>query len=333
MRRALIWATIVVLATSVAVIGADRTAGGAPVAGAAAPGTSTITGEVRVDFGTFTAGINSLPVRLVDAATNTLVAKRRTTVEARYTFTDVPAGTYLVQFLDTDHFWGTQWYDHVTGRGSATPIVVGDGVTVSGIDALLPPVSGVTGTVTADGSPRSGIDVRLYRSATGELAAKTVTAADGTYALLDLPLGDYHLRFSDPSGELALQWYGGGSSVTGAATVTVNHFVNTVADAAMTPSGTISGTVSGSGSGLAGITVRVYLATGGPRVVKLHTDAAGSFAVSLPVGTYAVQVGDTGGPWVQQWWDGASTIGHATPVAVTAGGDVALDVTLAPSSP
>ena len=109
MRRMLVWIAIVALSTSAATMRTGSTAGAVPAAPAVIPGTSTVTGEVRVDFGTFTAGINDLPVRLVDAATNTLVAKRRTTLEARYTFTTCPAGALaLVQFLDTDHFWGTQ---------------------------------------------------------------------------------------------------------------------------------------------------------------------------------------------------------------------------------
>jgi len=331
MRRMLVWIAIVALSTSAAAIGVGSTAGAVPAAPAVVPGTSTVTGEVRVDFGTFTAGITDLPVRLVDAATNTLVAKRRTTLEARYTFTDLPAGTYLVQFLDTDHFWGTQWYQGASGRATATPIVVGDGVTVSGIDGLLPPVSGITGTVTSDEAPRAGIDVRVYEIASGRLAGKTVTAPDGTYAVLELPLGRYHVRFSDPASAFALQWFGGSASESGAATVTVSHFVNSIADASLAAAGTISGTVTGSGSGLGGMSVRVYPLGGGSRVAKVYTAADGSFAVTVPVGSYAVQIGDVGGPWLQQWWDGAAVIGHATPVVVTAGGTAEVDAALTPA--
>jgi len=50
-----------------------------------------------------------------------------------------------------------------------------------------------------------------------------------------------------------------------------------------------------------------------------------------PVGSYAVQIGDVGGPWLQQWWDGAAVIGHATPVVVTAGGTAEVDAALTPA--
>ena len=151
------------------------------------------------------------------------------------------------------------------GSGDGDAIVVGDGVAVSGIDGLLPPVSGITGRWRGTGSPRAGIDVRVYEIASGRLAGKTGHHTDGTFAVLDLPLGSYHVRFSDPASALALQWFGGSASESGATTVTVSHFVNSIADASLAAAGTISGTVTGSGSGLGGTSVHVYPLGGGRR--------------------------------------------------------------------
>ncbi|MFN2615438.1 MAG: carboxypeptidase-like regulatory domain-containing protein [Actinomycetota bacterium] len=121
------------------------------------------------------------------------------------------SGTYKVRFDDChyppDH--ATVWYDGKQSQGDATPVSVTLGEVTTGIDAIMPPVSHITGTVTdTEGVTLGGVCVNAYDTSFDWLASAT-TDTDGTYSVA-VPSGDYKIDFQDCSdGTLVEQWFRG----------------------------------------------------------------------------------------------------------------------------
>ena len=125
-----------------------------------------------------------------------------------YEFTNVPAGTYFIEFTE---FPGAsdQWYDGTSSFGSATAVVVNAGAATTVDVQLAATVPGsISGTVTASGgAPASGgcVEARLFDGSSDNntvWATYTTCAIDeaGDYSFDALPAGRYLLRFTDFSG-------------------------------------------------------------------------------------------------------------------------------------
>ncbi len=182
---------------------------------AATPG--SITGTV-----TNTAGLPLSGVRIsVETRTTTPGgAETWTEIQAtpaltdaagRYTVSVPPTAAgaegYVVGFHATGH--ATRYHAGVRNREQATRLTVTDGQQRSGINAQLPRVGTVGGTVTnTAGEPIAGVTVttlELSVSATGVRTWRPVTGATGftntagVYRL-EAPAGQYRMRFSAPGG-------------------------------------------------------------------------------------------------------------------------------------
>ena len=166
-----------------------------------------------------------------------------------YRVTGLTAGKYLVYFGDPFCpagfvagpfgfvFPGTnfapQWYSDQAAQSAASEVTVNAAGNTIGIDASLALDGGISGTVTdASDAPVAGECVTavpvnpvpdpLLSQALDNVIA--VTAADGAYALVDLPPGSYKVQFSTGCGDsgFATQWWDNATSAQTATSISVS---------------------------------------------------------------------------------------------------------------
>lgn len=190
-----------------------------------------------------------------------------------------------------------------------------------------PCVSGVLrGMVTASGTPQPGIAVRLYAASDGHFVRKTVTGPVGNYWFSSIPPGDYQLRFSDPTGQLVLEWFDDQPVSATADVLHITARAETIADADLTVAARMSGMVTGGGSGLGGINVRVYGATTGALVAKTTTGSDGSYAIEALTGQdVKIRFSDPTGFHQLQWYGGGTTFADAPQFTLVPGETVVAD--------
>lgn len=154
---------------------------------------SEITGTVTDGDGHPVAGI------CVQATTATAVGSlARTDQQGRYAVLLSAAGDYRVQFVDctdTPRFAGQWWHDAQRAQ-DATPVTVGDGSIVTGIDARL--TAGAPGSISGrvvnvNGAAVTAGCVVLYLP--NQYALFAPVGSDGTYSISGAPSGTYALAF------------------------------------------------------------------------------------------------------------------------------------------
>jgi hypothetical protein len=111
--------------------------------------------------------------------------------DGSYSITGLPAGKYAVSFGKGARL---SWYHDMQTFGDADLVVLSGGEHRSGINGVLLAGSSISGRVTSlAGAPIGGVWVYFD----GPRYGKVETDAAGTYAISDLPPGDYTVRF-DP---------------------------------------------------------------------------------------------------------------------------------------
>lgn len=122
--------------------------------------------------------------------------------------TTPPEGEYVVYFVPpAGSGLARIWSGQTRWRAMADPVLVPhDAPQVA--DAWLAASAGVTGRVTTgDGTGVGGVAVSAYAPTDRWVpTARAVTGADGTYALTDLPSGEYAVGFRAPI-DNRLRWY------------------------------------------------------------------------------------------------------------------------------
>lgn len=167
-----------------------------------------------------------------------------------YQVTGLTAGKYLVYFGDpfcpfngffpgpfgfllASTNFAPQWYNDQPARSTATQVTVTAATNTIGVDASLEIDGGISGTVTDAGhAPVAGECVTAvpFNPTPDPLSGQTldnsiaVTAADGSYALVDLPPGHYKVEFSTGCGDSGYQtqWWHHASSAEKATVITVS---------------------------------------------------------------------------------------------------------------
>lgn len=123
-------------------------------------------------------------------------------------FGGLPASqTYLIDENgpgDNDPYHLEQFYKSQAGADTFTPVVVVNNQTTSGINDVMPTLGVISGTITdTTGAPAQAV-ISAYATANdfynNTPVRATVTNSDGTYSLIDLPVGKYFIAFTPQAG-------------------------------------------------------------------------------------------------------------------------------------
>jgi len=154
------------------------------------------------------------------AATNgPPTATTQTGGTGNYQFAGLPAGSYKVQFVPSaGSGYGTVWYGGSANAEDSSVLDVTAGSHLTWVDAYLTDTStSLAGTVNhgAPGNPVNGATVSLFSPGdTTTPVATTTTAANGSYSFVDLPAGNYLVKFT--AATYATQWYYGSKTAADA---------------------------------------------------------------------------------------------------------------------
>lgn len=256
------------------------------------------------------------------------------------------AGNY---FALTDNWWGhvdELWDDIPCSAGcvvtDGTPIVVTGGVSVTGVDFALDPGGWINGTLTdtSTGLPVGEAGVEVF-NASGTRVMTAFAGDDGVYWGSGLPTGEYFLRAYSWAGYLSelyddIPCWEGCDPVEGTPVSVTAPDITYDIDFALSLGGSITGTITEENSGNPVVEADVIIFDGlGDPIVWVMPDPLGNFdSGAIPEGSYFVLV-DSWDDWqVDEVYDDLACADFCdpedgTPIAVTVGGAVDLDIELA----
>ncbi|WBM79389.1 carboxypeptidase regulatory-like domain-containing protein [Cryobacterium breve] len=161
----------------------------------------TITGTVTKTGSDGTVPSTSGYVRVIAADNEDSVAYGSTDTSGHYSVSGLRAGSYKVIFNSFDNtVVSGKWYHNASDFDSATPVVVGDKATVSGIDENLEKASSLSGTLTQTSTGPVSADTVLlasiYSAKSGRLLRESPADATGKYTFGSLMAGTYKVGFS-----------------------------------------------------------------------------------------------------------------------------------------
>lgn len=305
----------------------------------AKPDTSTISGTVT-SGGASRGGIVVEP-EIWYAGSWHVMAHVITAADGTYRAHVATPGTYRVHFEDPSGVLGEQWWDAAATAVDATPVEVGSGVALTGIDADLTgptPTGGIDGTVQdADAAPIGDVEVTAY--AWSEIEGRWTavdharTGYDGRYAITGLPVGTYRVGFDGPSRDWIDEFHHDSATVDAAVDVAVTADEPAHVDAVLAPSpGDLVGRItSDADAALDGVRVELWAEVDGAWSVVRSTplSSSGYYLLSgLAQGDYRLGVRDTAGRHDETFWPGVPTLAEATPVWVPRGAVSSYDLTL-----
>jgi hypothetical protein len=272
--------------------------------------------------------------------------------EGKYTISGLQPGEYRVVFANDfspgDEFY-KQYWNHVSSESEATPVVISEGSSITGIDAALEARKpyygeGIEGRVLEAGTNAriKGIEVCAYETSGGAdleglYGSCTETNAAGEYALLGLSASTYVVEFSTPFGSEVnyVTSYFNEAASAAATPITIEaHTIRTEIDASLDHGGRVTGRVisAATGTPIDGI-VACALGMNTESVGCAATNRNGEYAMSgLATGSYAVGFAappESGLNYLKQYYSGQSSASTANPVTVrveetTSGIDVQL---------
>ncbi|MCW2833593.1 MAG: S-layer protein [Nocardioides sp.] len=266
-----------------------------------------------------------------------------------YTIKNAPTGQQVVRFVDPIEEYSPEYYNNVTSPSEATPVMVGVGQAVGGINAALTPLPvdptrtvEVTGTVRDNlGVPVVGAEVTALttpaRPADRTNVERVYSNRQGVYSFKNLEKvqGESQFKISvnayvqgdDNAFGLFGSWYGGGQDYERAPVVTVTPGTPVGAvDVTLERAGGIAGSVTGLPGTPLEPSVSVLGADDGlghPSpvffdLVDFESDATFE-SRSLRPGTYKVRFDDSSGFHAGEWWKDKSAVDDAVVVTVKSG--------------
>ena len=196
----------------------------------------SISGTVRDGAGKLQAGVC---VAAVPADPGNGFAEAVTGPHGAYQLRQLGAGTYHVYLGDafcgssrTGHVFAPQWYKNQQSEAAATDVTVTAGATATDINARLAAGGTISGSVTHQSQPVAGecvtaVPVNPTPDPVFGITLNPVigvTTSDGSYSLVDLLPGQYHVEFSIGCGAsgFATQWWQQASSEQSATTINVS---------------------------------------------------------------------------------------------------------------
>ncbi|NBB92594.1 MAG: hypothetical protein GVY32_05430 [Gammaproteobacteria bacterium] len=234
-----------------------------------------------------------------------------TDASGEYAFSPLDPGVYFVQFEDSGGTLPGEFYLDVATFDRATPIVVEDAA-VAGIDAVLDgaqsSVGGglISGAVTdPSGSALEGIQVSCQPvdpDVIDDQPCFGITGADGGFAIGGrLLTDDYEVRFTDPAGVYATEYFNDRIFSQDADTVAASPGTETTGvDAELAEGATIEGTVTREDGNFYPITAVSLLRQQPVSGDWLFVDSSvqlndGNYRIEgIPAGTYRVRFLGTG---------------------------------------
>jgi hypothetical protein len=289
---------------------------------AADPATGSVTGTL-VDGGTPVADAS---VRLIVVSGGSGLPSTETDDEGRFRFDDVQPGTYTLRFDMPGGGFVWQYHPGVTDLAAATPFTVAAGGVVTVDEAVIPHGSLGGRVTTDDGAPAAGAEVYLYPSGGGRMAwTVRRTDADGTYRFDYPPLGEFSLAFTSTGRNSSLQWFPRSLDPYEGERGVIRPGEHTTVDERLLPVGAVRGRFTRNGEPVANVTVSLGPPTPDGYIYTPFTSTAadGTFLLWLFPGEYRIFFRPPAGQ--DQWFDGAETYDAATPVTVTAGGEVVIE--------
>ena len=274
----------------------------------------------------------------------------RTGQNGEYTIPEIPAGSYIVEFLvpfqggpgasQRDLDYAAQYYAGKTTQAEAEEVTVAAGEATLGVDAAMQPGGEITGVVTdaVTHDPIAGIEACAYRPLVAEDPPSRcgVTNDSGEYTIDPLVSGEYVVVYTAPSNgrlDYARQYYDDQafSEQANEVPVTVGETTPGI-DAAMQSGGDIIGRVrvAATGGPLMNAEVCAFslaaLSVGDETPERcVQTNANGEYTLpQLTAGQDIVEFYDEFGVgFVRQYYDGKSSRAEATPLAVMPGVTIA----------
>lgn len=234
--------------------------------------------------------------------------------------------------------WAGEFYDDSPDIVGATPLSVGPGDNVDGIDARLAPAGHVTGHIEGQNGGTFGAWADAFRrSVTGswEWCGDAYADENGDYDLDGLPAGTYHVRFggmASPSAEYLTEYYDDAPDMDGGQdiVVTAGQTVPGI-DARLATRSEITGRVrDADGDPLGGVRARLYVPDGSGGWMELNevwTDDTGGYAFGgLDAGTYRLSFT---AEWYRglatEWYHDSPDVQHAADVGVGTSATATLD--------
>ncbi|MEO8392024.1 MAG: choice-of-anchor Q domain-containing protein, partial [Chloroflexota bacterium] len=240
--------------------------------------------------------------------------------DGTYTFPDLPTGTYRIRAQADNHV--PEFYSNAFLFTNALPVTVSAGTATLNINFSLEPGGTISGHVYEnDGSTPVTSGTVTAESFTSGNWANAGINADGSYQIVGVWVGDYHVR-ADAYGH-ALEYYDEAGSTGDSATVVSVSAGTDVPNVNFTlaPGGSISGTVTAE-DGVTPVVNRSVNVQGA--WIGTCTDASGHYTLErLPLNvpltvTTTWQNGCGGGnEYIGEWWQNAAIEGNATPITLT----------------
>jgi len=236
-----------------------------------------------------------------------------------YSFAGVAPGSYRLGFTGAGGWidWTTSYYGGSTRLSLSTVVTLADSLGLTGIDATIKRVPGLSGVVL-DGE--TGEPVTSGRVALHSLNGTFISEdwlSDGKYLFRDLPSGAYLLeaRFTT---DRARTWYGGGVSSSSATPVVVKHGVSVLGkNITVQAAGSIAGTISAETS-TSNAHVELYTPRG--QLVQSAYVYDGEYTIyGVKPGKYLLRFVPQEGLLLGEWWKNSTTRTGATAVTVVAG--------------
>lgn len=264
-----------------------------------------------------------------------------------YTIAGLQPSSYKVVFAQEGApNYLEQWYPDKPSKDEAEPVSVGEGASVTGIDAKLQAGGQITGSVTdaVTHLPVKGVDVCAPSVSPAEITHCGQSDSSGEYQIHSLPTSSYNVEFFvERSPNYIRQYYPGKASWSEAEPFSVTAGATTPnIDAAMQEGVQITGRITEADSGepidwiVACALNPITEAQVGCSSSTPHEEDRYSIA-GLPLGSYVVgfsidheEDGMVLHPdeYVRQYYDGKPTFAEATLVGGSAGAYPGIDAQL-----
>ncbi|MEW1954929.1 carboxypeptidase regulatory-like domain-containing protein [Terrabacter sp. NPDC080008] len=257
-----------------------------------------------------------------------------TTSTGTWTMTDLPAGTYDLQFDASDTDFLSQWWSGAATRDEAGLLTATAGGTQSGLNASLTRGATISGRVVDEkGQPVPNVYVSPREQVRGWVGGTDAsTAADGTFTVRGLVAGQYTLEFRSDD---HVPWsYGMKDTGDAPSYFSVPEGASVTGRSMVLPLGaTISGTARTADSKPDASLYVLANNTGRGDSPSSGVNSDGTWVIKgLDTGTYKLMFAGQG--YVTQWWLGAATADAASAIDVVRGSTYSgKDATLTPGTP